>query len=396
MYVSALDRPWLETPFSVQGFRLESEDEVLKLQKYCKFVYVDASKSSQDVAILRRKVRNLVKVRRSIDDLFPNKTLKKYVDECSWEEEYPRALRAVMVLSDGLDVIFRKLADTCVLDMVTTKKCVEPMIESVVRYPAACIWLARVKQESRYTYQHPLSASIWAVALGRQLGLPKTDLRSLAMGGLLFDIGKLGLQQDLLETTRKLSEQEFQQVRSHVKLGMEMIQGSPLINTDVIDMIAYHHERYDGSGYPEGLHGDDIPVFARMAAIVDCYDAVTSHRGYARAISPSEAVKLLNDWKDVDFQGELVEAFIQAVGIYPAGTLVGLSNGEVGVVMASDSGRRLRPRILILLDADKNELPSPRPVDLAPDSRSADGARLEILDSLEPNAHGIDLGQIPI
>jgi HD-GYP domain-containing protein (c-di-GMP phosphodiesterase class II) len=396
MYVSALDRPWLETPFSVQGFRLESEDEVLRLQKYCKYVYVDASQSLQDVAILRRKVRNLVKVRRPVDELFPNRTLKKYSDQSGWQEEYPRALRAVMALSEGIDVIYRKLADTCVLDMVTVKKCVEPMIDSVVRYPAACIWLARVKQEDRYTYQHPLGASIWAVALGRQLGLPKTDLRSLAIGGLLFDIGKLGLERDLLETTRKLSEQEFQQVRSHVKLGMEMIQGSPLINTDVIDMIAHHHERHDGSGYPKGLRGDDIPVFARMAAIVDCYDAVTSHRGYARAISPSEAVKLLNDWKDVDFQGELVEAFIQAVGIYPAGTLVELSNGEIGVVMASDSGRRLRPRILVLLDADKNQLPSPRPVDLAPDSRSEDGVRLEILDSLEPNAHGIDLGQIPI
>ena len=185
-------------------------------------------------------------------------------------------------------------------------------------------------------------------------------------------------------------------MRGHVKAGIEMIRGTPLVNTDVIDMIAHHHERHNGSGYPQGLSGDDIPVFARMAAIVDCYDAVTSHRGYARAISPSEAVKLLNDWKDVDFEGELVEEFIQAVGIYPAGTLVELSSGEVGVVMASDSGRRLRPRVLVLLDADKNELSTPRSVDLAPDSRGTEGAHLEILDSLEPNAHGIDLGQVPI
>jgi len=224
----------------------------------------------------------------------------------------------------------------------------------------------------------------------------KRDLRSLAMGGMLFDIGKLGLDPELLETARQLSEQEFQQVRSHVKLGLEMIQGSALVNTDVIDMISYHHERYDGSGYPKGMRGDDIPVFARMAAIVDCYDAVTSHRGYAVAIAPADAVKLLNDWKDVDFQGELVEEFIQAVGIYPAGTLVELSNGEVGVVMASDSARRLRPRILVLLDADKNELPSPRLVDLAPESRGDDGTYLEITDSLEPRAHGIDLARIPI
>ena len=394
MYVSSLDRPWLDTPFSVQGFQLQSQDEVLRLQQFCKFVYVDASKSTQDAAILRRKVRS--KVRISTENLFPDKVLKNYSDACSWEEEYPRALRAVLELSKGIDVVYRKLTDTCALDMVTVKKCVEPMIDSVARYPAACIWLARVKQEDRYTYQHALGASIWAVALGRQIGLPKTDLRSLAIGGLLFDIGKLGLDPELLETTRQLSDAEFQQVRSHVKLGMEMIQGSALVNTDVIGMIAHHHERHDGSGYPEGLREDDIPVFARMAAIVDCYDAVTSHRGYARAISPSEAVKLLNDWKDVDFQGELVEEFIQAVGIYPAGTLVEMSNGEVGVVMASDSRRRLRPRIMLLLDADKNELPSPRTVDLSSNGSDNGGVHLEILDSLEPNSHGIDLSRVPL
>ena len=394
MYVSSLDRPWLDTPFSVQGFQLQSQDEVLRLQQFCKFVYVDASKSTQDAAILRRKVRS--KVRISTENLFPDKVLKNYSDACSWEEEYPRALRAVLDLSKGIDVVYRKLTDTCALDMVTVKKCVEPMIDSVARYPAACIWLARVKQEDRYTYQHALGASIWAVALGRQIGLPKTDLRSLAIGGLLFDIGKLGLDPELLETTRQLSDAEFQQVRSHVKLGMEMIQGSALVNTDVIGMIAHHHERHDGSGYPEGLREDDIPVFARMAAIVDCYDAVTSHRGYARAISPSEAVKLLNDWKDVDFQGELVEEFIQAVGIYPAGTLVEMSNGEVGVVMASDSRRRLRPRIMLLLDADKNELPSPRTVDLSSNGSDNGGVHLEILDSLEPNSHGIDLSRVPL
>ena len=396
MYVSGLDRPWLETPFTLQGFRLESEEEVQKLQQYCRFVYVDTSQSTQDEAILLRKVRNRPKLRRPIGQLFPDKKLKKYADVSNWEEEYPRALKAVMVLSQGIEVVFTKLAEKVVLDMVTVKKCVEPMIDSVVRYPAACIWLARVKQEDHYTYQHPLGSSIWAVALGRQIGLSKTDLRSLAIGGLLFDIGKLSLDPGLLETTIKLTEREFDEVRSHVKVGMEMIRGTPLVNTDVIDMIAHHHERFDGSGYPEGLRGDDIPVFARMAAIVDCYDAVTSHRGYAKAISPSEAVKLLNDWKDVDFQGELVEEFIQAVGIYPAGTLVELSSGEVGVVMASDSHRRLRPRVLLLLDAEKNKLPTPRTVDLAPDTRSVEGAHLEILDSLEPNAHGIDLGQVPI
>jgi HD-GYP domain-containing protein (c-di-GMP phosphodiesterase class II) len=266
----------------------------------------------------------------------------------------------------------------------------------MVRHTGPCIWLVRLKQEDRYTYQHPLGAAIWAVALGRQLGLPKTDLRTLAIGGLLFDIGKLGVDPELLQTTRQLSDAEFQQVRNHVKLGVEMIQGSTLMNTDVIDMITYHHERHDGSGYPKGLRGDDIPVFARIAAIVDCYDAITSHRGYASAIAPSTAIKMLYEWKDIDFQGELVEEFIQAVGVYPAGTLVELSNREVGVVMAAYRESRLRPRLLVLLDADKKPLDQPRTLDLKHVTKAPDGSPLEIRSSLEPGAHDIDMARIPI
>jgi HD-GYP domain-containing protein (c-di-GMP phosphodiesterase class II) len=360
MYISSLDRPWLDTPFTLQGFRLQSEEDIRRLQK---------SKSVQDATIVRRKMRN--RPRLSNQELFANRTLKRYTEACSWEEEYPRALKAVMTLSKGIEVIYSKMSDS------------------------ACIWLARLKQEDRYTYQHPLGASIWAVALGRQLGLPKTDLRTLAIGSLLFDVGKLGVDPELLSTTRQLSDEEFEQVRNHVKLGVEMIQGSALMNTDVIDMITYHHERHDGSGYPKGLRGDDIPVFARIAAIVDCFDAITSHRGYARAISPSSAIKMLYEWKDIDFQGELVEEFIQAVGIYPAGTLVELSNGEIGVVMAAYREHRLRPRVMVLLDADKQELAIPRTLDLANET-NADGSPLEIKASLDPNAHGIDLSKIPI
>ena len=394
MYISSLDRPWLETPFSVQGFKLESEEQIRRLRQYCKFVYVDTAQSSQDATIVRRKVRT--RARQSNQELFSNRTLKAYPDGVSWEEEYPRALRAVMVLSQGIDAVFGKMSKTGSLDMVTVKKCVEPMVDSVARHPGPCSWLARLKQEDDYTYQHPLCAAIWAVALGRELGLPKTDLRSLAIGGMLFDIGKLGVPAELLDTTRQLTDEEFQQVRNHVRLGVDMIKGSALINTDVIDMITYHHERHDGSGYPEGLRGDGIPIFARIASLVDCYDAITGNRSYARPIPPSTAIKMLYEWKDIDFQAELVEEFIQALGIYPAGTLVELSTGEVAVVMDAYRGRRLRPRVLVLLDADKQALQPPRTRDLLTEKTAPDGSPLEIRKSLEPNSHGINMSSIPL
>ena len=253
-----------------------------------------------------------------------------------------------------------------------------------------------MKQQDTYTYQHSVGASIWAVALGRQIGLPKSDLRSLAIGGLLFDIGKLRVNPELLQATRSLSDEEFAELRSHVGFGVEMIRNSGLMNKDVLDMVAHHHERHDGSGYPNGLSGDRIPVYARIAAIVDCYDAITSHRSYARAIPPSVAIKKLYEWRDVDFQAELVEEFIQAVGIYPAGTLVELSSGEVAVVVAEYRTRRLRPKVMVLLDANKLPVTEVKIVDLLNQQSTADGKALEITSSLEPEAYGIDMTAIKL
>jgi putative nucleotidyltransferase with HDIG domain len=326
--------------------------------------------------------------------MFSNRTIKRYSDAAEWEEEYPRAQAAVQALSEGIDDIFDNVAAGGSLDVVRIKRSVEPMIDSITRNPDACIWLARMKQEDSYTYQHSLGASIWAVALGRQLGLPKSDLRSLAVGGLLFDIGKLRVDRELLNAGRPLTEGEFEQVRDHVKLGVEMIQGSGLMNQEVLGMIAHHHERHDGSGYPDGLRGDDIPIFARIAAIVDCYDAITSHRSYARAIPPSTAIKMLYEWRDIDFQAELVEEFIQAVGIYPAGTLVELSSGEVAVVVAEYRTRRLRPQVMVLLDAEKQPVAEVRTINLLEQTETGDGRPLDIVGSLEPQAYGIDMAGI--
>ncbi len=209
-------------------------------------------------------------------------------------------------------------------------------------------------------------------------------------------MGKLAIEPELLNADRALDEDEFAKVRSHVEKGVEMIRETGLMNADVLDMVAHHHERHDGSGYPQGLKGDEIPVFARIAAIVDCYDAITSHRSYARAIPPSTAIKMLYEWKDIDFQAELVEEFIQAVGIYPAGTLVELSSGEVAVVVAEYRTRRLRPQVMVLLDENKQPLTNIKTIDLISETTTADGRKLDIVSSLEPDAYGIDMAAIQL
>ena len=394
MYVSGLDRPWLEVPFRIQGFRLESSEDIARVQKYCKYVFIDTTKSVTGGA--ENKTRASGRPRKTKQQMFPGRQLKIYADSATWGEEFPKAKAAVDVLTETVDQLFDQVARGGALDVVKVKQSVDPMIDSIARNPDACIWLARMKQQDTYTYQHSVGSSIWAVALGRQLGLPKSDLRSLAVGGLLFDIGKLKVKPELLGATQTLTDEEFVEVRRHVQLGVEIISNSGLMNKGVLDMVAHHHERHDGSGYPDGLAGDNIPLYARIAAIVDCYDAITSHRSYARAMPPAVAIKKMYEWRDIDFQAELVEEFIQAVGIYPAGTLVELSSGEVAVVVAEYRTRRLRPKVMVLLDADKQPTSEVKVVDLFTEKLTADGKPLEISNSLEPEAYGIDMAAIKL
>ncbi|MFT4823069.1 MAG: putative nucleotidyltransferase with HDIG domain, partial [Cryomorphaceae bacterium] len=334
--------------------------------------------------------------RKTKAELFPSKTLIPYKDSVDWDAEFPEAQIAVAALSESIESIFESAARGGAIEISKLKKAVDPMIRSISRNPDGCIWLARLKQEDHYTYQHSLGASIWAVSLGRQLGLPKSDLRSLALGALLLDVGKLQLDKGLLKLERQLTPEEFEVVKGHVELGVEAIKENGILNKDVVDMVASHHERHDGSGYPRGIKGDSIPVFARIAAIVDCYDAITSNRSYARGIPPAQAIKKIYEWRDIDFQAELVEEFIQAIGIYPAGSLVELSSGEIAVVAAEYPTRRLRPRVMVLLDADHKPLENIKMVDLFLVKLTDNGQPLEIVNSLEPNAYGIDMSAIQL
>lgn len=395
MFVSALDRSWLDTPFSIQGFRIENRDQIERLQEYCEYVLVDSHKSKQTVSVLRRKVRR-DKARTGMETIFQGRTITPYVDDRNFSEERPMAQDVLDSLVGDLLNIFDQVSDHGKINAVQLKKSVEPLIGSISRNPDACLWVARLKQHDQYTYEHALGAAIWAVSLGRAIGLPRRDLRSLAIGGMLMDVGKLRVDPDILKAERALTRDEMQKVQTHVAFGVEIIHESGIINQDVIDMVAHHHERFDGSGYPNGLKGDQIPAVARIAGIVDTYGALTSKRSHAAAMSPSNAIRMLYESRDVEFQAELVEAFIKAIGIYPAGTLVELSTGEVAVVVAEYRTRRLRPKVMILLDPHKKQLREPQLLDLQHETGNATTPAPVITRSLEPGAYDIDLSQYAI
>jgi HD-GYP domain-containing protein (c-di-GMP phosphodiesterase class II) len=404
MYVSRLDRPWLETPFVTQGFIIKSQEQLNRLREYCDFVYVDNRRSSVNAALLKQEASQVSKKqagakksrdrpRIPIEQIFQGRMIKPYQDGSAWEEEHPRAQQALNTLVGDIDQIFSEVVDGEKLNIVKLRKSVGPVVDSISSNPDACVWVARLKQHDKYTYQHSLGAAIWSVSVGRHLGLQRQDLRSLAMGCMLMDVGKLRVDPLLLQADRELTIEEMAQVASHVDHGMEILEECGIINQDVIDIVAHHHERYDGSGYPNGIIRGQIPPFACIAGIVDTYDAITSNRSYAPAVSPTEAIKLLYNLRDEDFQAELVEAFIQAIGIYPAGTLVELSSGEVGVVVAEYRTRRLRPKIMLLLDSRKKKLRNTRIIDLEEESANSS---LSITRSLEPEAYDIDLSKIGI
>ena len=214
------------------------------------------------------------------------------------------------------------------------------------------------------------------------------------MGGLLCDIGKLQLPDDLLAQRSLLAEADWDMLRSHVIKGCGIVESTPGLPANVIEMVAHHHERHDGSGYPRGLQGVEIPIFARIIGLIDSYDAMTSVRPHATSRSPHQAVMELYDCRDRLFQAELVEQFIRTSGIYPTGSLVELSNGTVGVVMSVHSLKRLRPCVMLLLDEDKRPLPEFRPIDLSEVRVDEQRRPLSIKCSLPRGAYGLDPAEL--
>jgi HD-GYP domain-containing protein (c-di-GMP phosphodiesterase class II) len=393
MFVSALDRPWLDTPFMIQGFRIESRSQIDRLQEYCQHVFVDTRQSRQPPDTVKRKA-TITHKRLPVAHIFRDRQLANYGDQTAFSEERPHAEEALELLINDLRELFEDVGKGGKINAIQLRKSVEPLIGSISRNPDACLWVARLKHHDQYSYEHALSSAIWAVALGREIGFSHQDLRSLAIGGMLMDVGKLRVDAELLQAQRPLTTKESAYMQDHVSHGLKILDESGIINPDVINMVAHHHERHNGSGYPLGTRSDRIPAVARIAGIVDTYGALTSNKEYAPAISPSHAIRVLYDSRDEEFQAELVEAFIRAIGVYPAGTLVELSSGEVGVVVAEYRVRRLHPNVMILLDAQKQRLAIPLLTELEERNKQPSGQSVNIVRSLEPGAYGIDLASI--
>lgn len=389
MFVSRLDRPWVGTGFPLEGVMLRSDDEVDQLRRLCLHVHVDARRGrAPELRFVQFGDARAPRGAGQVEIEALRRT--EWTLKADFTAEMKPAGEAFQRLEHDIGHAMGGLREGGTLDTQTLTSGIETMIDSITRNPAALPWLLELRRKGNYVYQHALGCSVWAATFGRHLGLEREGLRDLALGALLCDVGKIRLDQDLLDRPPPLRDPDFHALRRHVAESVRIVSEAPELSQVVRDMVTHHHERFDGSGYPRGLRGNAIPLHARIAGLIDTYDAMTSVRPYAATRSPHEAVMTLYAERDRLFQSELVEQFIRTCGIYPTGSLVELSDGSVAVVMAVHSLKRLRPRVMVLLGADKRPLPEFRVVDLAETEADASGAPLGIQASLPPDAYGID------
>ncbi len=398
MYVSALDRPWRETPFIFQGFEIRTEDEIRELQRYCQFVYIDtaeiyhtprprtaAEKAVAEVEVRHKKTEHDLLIKIESQPLI-NPT---YQDETILEEEIEVVRDTLRETRELIDTLMEDVRLGKNINSLGSKKVVSEMVESVIRNPDALTCFAQLKQKDIYTAQHSMRVCILALSFGRHLGLEKHELNLLGIGALLHDIGKMKVPNEVLNKPGPLTDYEFALMKSHVPRGVEILDNTSGIPRPAIEVARCHHERYGGNGYVNGLKGVQIGLFGMMGGIVDCYDAISSDRAYHTGMSAHSALKKMYEWRNRDFHPGLVEQFIQCMGIYPIGSVVELNTGEIGVVVTMNRARRLKPRIALVLQPDYFPVPGATTVDLM-QYKTRDGRPCEIERVLEPGIYGIN------
>lgn len=395
MYVAKLDRPWVGTPFPIQGFHIRNIEEINALTHYCKHVFVDVERNNLPGGLHSKKSSHSTKCIASAKGSSFIKLRGTYKTTKPLQKEINTASHLHEEVSVAVDHVMEKLRDGKSLELYEIQNAANKMVDSITRNPDAMVWVCKIKDKDEHTYRHSVRASIWAIAYGRHLGLGKETLQTLALGVLLCKVGMTKLPAEFLSTpVSELMPDDVETMKKYVDHGVEILRQTPGIDNEIISIVWSHNERHDGSGYPRRLLGEQIPFMARIAGIVDCYESLTNPRPGIEPLTSSQAMARLHDMRNKEFQHEVVEEFIQAIGIYPTGTIVQLSSGEVGVITEQNPERRLRPVVTVVLDENKKPLKLRRIINLLKQTKDRDGKRLDISKSLPQGAYDIDPSKI--
>ena len=360
MYVAALDRPWTDTPFMYQGFHLRTAVQLAALRKFCKHVFIDPERTEASTPVA---TQTAFKVRGEAT----------YPETTKVEEEFRHAQPLFEKTAQAIPELLRPASKAGgVLDAKEIKESVSRLTDSVVRNPDAMLLVSRLREKSAAAHARALQVSLYMIVFARFLQLQRQELELLGLLGLLQDIGKTRLPPSILEKKSRLTPAETEIAKMHVGFSAEVLRATPGIHPELPKLVLLHHERQDGSGYPGGLKGDQIGLYGSMAAIADTFDALTAVRPYAEALSPSSALSYLYKERGSGFHPDLVEQFIQCVGAFPVGSAVELNSGEVGIVITQNLVRRLKPRVMVVLDAAGNPMKPHKILDLDKDPKVGD------------------------
>lgn len=384
MFIHDLDAHWMDHPFFSSRFLIQDEKSIQRIASAgLRRVYIDTSRgkdvdgglseASVDRALhteLESVVEQSARITRSVP--------------AAVEMERARTLfRETTMVVRNLMTATRsgRQVDVAVLDPVA-----ERMVQSAFRNPHALAGIARIKTKDEYTFMHCVGVSALLVSFAKELDLPEQQIHDIAIGGLVHDIGKSLVPQHVLNKPDRLTDDEFVKMKDHVSYSRDLLQGLPGISQTALDVALLHHERMDGSGYPNGRGGQNISVIGRMSAIVDVYDALTSVRVYKDAWEPTLAMKKLIEWSPDHFDNGLVQRFVRCIGIYPVGSLVALESGRLAIVL--DQGENLmQPRVRVVYNRKYGRFERPVDIDLA----RQPGERLT--ESVSPLDYGIDVTQ---
>jgi HD-GYP domain-containing protein (c-di-GMP phosphodiesterase class II) len=441
-----------EPPFQLQGFRIKSADEVEKIRQHCSHVFIDTERRKRKSSAVSKRSRKLflIGVYRSIQSGIANKVTAKrrkhggqmnsqssvlpgssskslaqattgdyenlynsesdhsnlprkyeilasnspkriiYQNQTTLEEEYETANKAIDAANSLYSDLIDEAQNNKQLDYPKLRERVGTMARSIVRNPDALSYLVRIKSFNKETYELAISSSVMVMAFARFLGLSNDEIKNLGTGALLQDVGMVKVPPEILNKNGPLSETEYKLVKRHVAFSRSMVEQLPGISKKVVSVCYSHHERYDGSGYPRRLTGNQIPLFSMITGIVDTYMALTRFNSYNRTRTSYQALCKLAELKDAQFLGALVDRFIQNIAIFPVGSFVQLNSGHIGIIVARNPMRFLEPKVMLILDQNGNRIEQELTINFASEEKNRFFNNLKISGEVMPDEYGVD------